>query len=272
LLVDKSENPNLDETHATARLAFGGVEGFKFLRTATFAGIVWILVVWVSLGTAILRSTDTGELAPLSRGLHGVGHGGTTLLAALVTFLIGTVSLQVFRAPSIWLANGATALIVLAEKIAIAVAERFSKRQLIRRYEDWRPVAVDLSRRIVEDRVVAEFGSDLQPTSRVKHDLYEAVDRAILRELEDPALAGSYIRRLNDRALLRLGLIVPTLALVAVGGWRLSLWLLVLPPVPLALGFQAFDYRRERDACLEERVWPSIFGIVGAKLESPVSS
>jgi hypothetical protein len=234
--------------------AAGSTEALSSLRTSTFVGLVWFGVIWVAFGTRIVKAShEKDRVVPLSELSHVFGHVGATIAVALATFLVGAVSLQVFRAPAIWLANLATTVIVTSEWLVVQAAAVLGDRSILRRYEGWRPIAVDLPRRILDDRVsLAGWEGD-------RHEAYVLIDRAILRELEDPALAGTYLRRLNGRAALRLGLVIPVLVLVLVFAWRLDVWFLVLLPVPLVLGFQAADYRAERDACLTDVVLKKVF-------------
>lgn len=246
--------------------SFEGVgSAIRSIRTTTFAGLLWAIALWLAVGEQF-DATDRGveeQASGVDRLVDlfdALGDIGAAIAFSLLIFLLGAVSQQVFRAPAIWTMNLAGVLVQVTERGAASVIGHFRKVQVIRRYDAWRPAAVDLARRILDEYLVEirqRAATELEFAS-LRQEVYAALDKEIRLELESPDRSATYLRRLDDQATVRLSLVFPTFALIAALAWRVEPLFALALPAAMVLAFQAMEDRWMRDDELSSAVWARV--------------
>jgi hypothetical protein len=191
----------------------------------------------------------------------------------IVAIGLGTISQQVFRAPSIWIANLATLLVAGTEAIVLKILAWPKKEEpKLRRYAAWEPVAVDLARRIMSqhsEEVIAAAPSGME--SEFEQSVYAEIDRLVFRELQPPT-GDEHLRSLDDQAGIRLAVVIPVASLVAVATFKLSPYFAVFTPAPFVIAFQAGAIRSLRDLALQRDIWRRIdLGAIASELNAQPS-
>ncbi len=155
-------------------------------RVAALAGFAWILAIWIALRPGIDPEISTSATAVAIARLSGIlGNVGGLFVLFLVALGLGTVSLQVFRAPAIWVANLSTLIVRSAEALIVKLLAWPRKTApKLRRYSEWEPVAVDLARRIIhEHRRELDGYARTGEGQNLEQALYYELDRAKHQEL-----------------------------------------------------------------------------------------
>lgn len=228
-------------------------------RAAVLAGVAWILGIWIALRPGIDPEVSTSATAEaLARLSTILGNVGGLLVLLILAIGLGTISLHVFRAPSIWIANLATLVVRAVEAFVVKLLAWPKKPPKLRRYSAWEPVAVDLARRIIhEHRDEIEAVARPEAATKLEQAVYFELDRVLHQEL-DGAEDQTHLRLLNDQADLRLAAVVPLVALITAASFRLSPYFALLSPAPFILAFQGGEIRSQRDATLRRNVWRRI--------------
>jgi hypothetical protein len=228
-------------------------------RASVLAGVAWVLGIWIALRPGIDPEVSTSATAEaLARLSTILGNVGGLLILLILSIGLGTISLHVFRAPSIWIANLATSVVRAVEAFVVKVLAWPRKPPKLRRYSAWEPIAVDLARRIIhEHRDEIEAAVRPEATTKLEQAVYFELDEALHQEL-DSAEDQTYLRSLNDQADLRLAAVVPLVALIAAASFRLSPYFALLFPAPFILAFQGGAIRSLRDATLRRDAWRRI--------------
>jgi hypothetical protein len=234
----------------------------RTFRDAVFAGIIWILVIWIDFTTQLgyKPSSDSklfGVLQPLADTIKNLG---STIALLVLAALIGSVSIQVFRAPSLWVCNLASTAVRVVERVIIAVLDKLRNRRTLRRYDTWEPIPVDPARRIIHhhrEAIMLKGGSP-ERNARLEQLVYSEFDLLRRRELYDPTKRDGLIQELYNAASFRLAMIVPLFAIVISLAIRFGPGFAVLIPFPFIIAFQAMGYRAQCDRELEDLIWPKL--------------
>jgi hypothetical protein len=228
------------------------VESIRGFRVAIAAGVIWLIAAWVGFSGQLDPDPPNNAAAELlHRSADVFGQTGGFLVLLLLAVAIGSVSQQVFRAPAMWICVVSMMAVAGIETAAIWILGLLKKRAILRRFEEWQPPAVDLARRLVAPEYAA---STTASQRRNAMERYRRVDHTIRRALLDPAEEGSLIRLLDEQANLRFGLVIPLGALAAAMVVQVSLWFLLLTPIPFAVAFQAGEFRAMCNDLLTELV------------------
>jgi hypothetical protein len=238
-------------------------DALRSLRTTLLAGGLWLCALWLIFGHNLIRTAKRPDIEPLLDPLaRAFGQVGAVAALSLAAFAVGALSLQIFRAPSVWLTNAASLAVIGVEAAVVRLIAVFRRSNPpLRRYQNWHPMSVDLARRLVENHSddLRRTSEEIQkPVDELRRRAYDIVDRAIALELRGSAEEGSYARLLYERASAQLGLVVPVLAFSIALGWRVSAYLFVPALAAGTIGFAAVDYRRDLERELDARVWPGV--------------
>lgn len=235
------------------------LEILREVRAAVLAGVAWMLTIWIALRAGIDPAvSDSATATAIARLSVILGNIGGLLALLIVAVGLGTISQQVFRAPSIWIANFSTYLVRGVEAIIVKLLALPKKAPKLKRYSAWEPVAVDLARRILrrhQDEVMAAMPSGME--SEYEHMVYAEVDRLIFQELQ-PSDEDGRLRSLDDQAGTRLATVIPVAAFVVTASLQLSPYFAVFAPAPFIIAFQAGAIRNLRDLTLQRDVWQQI--------------
>src|SRR6185503_16905479 len=120
------------------------------LRAAVASGALWVLSIWL-IGRRYLDPYYSKSLiaSTLGRLTEAVGKTGSLVLLLVFAGIIGTISQQVFRAPALWIANISMHAVRLAEVVIVHLIIAVKRKHILRRFEGWESVPVDLARRIL---------------------------------------------------------------------------------------------------------------------------
>lgn len=219
------------------------IETIRGFRGAISAGAIWLLVLWIGFHNHIdPKQSHSATAQVLGRLAEVLGQTGGLVTLLIVAAAAGSVSQQVFRAPAMWIGIMSTWFVRIAEGIITGTIGRVRRRHILRRFESWKPFAVDLARRMVEAEAEQRDKADTM-SRQEKRRQYRNYDRKIRKELLDPTKHGTLIHVLDEQANLRFGLVIPLLALTTALGVNLDPWLWVLAPIPFIISFQAGEFR-----------------------------
>lgn len=234
----------------------------RTFKDAIFAGIIWMFAIWVDFADQLgYRAASGGNLIGVIRPLAGtIKNLGSTIALLVVATLIGSVSIQVFRAPSLWVCNLASAAVRAAEKLIISLLDKRRHMRTLRRFDTWEPIPVDAARRFVRHHndAIALKGANPEKTARLEQLVYSEFDLLRRRELYDPTKRDGLVQELYNAASFRLAIVIPLFAIAASLTLRFGLGFAVLIPFPFIIAFQAVGYRAQCDRELEDLLWPKL--------------
>jgi hypothetical protein len=229
------------------------IETIRGFRGAIAAGSIWILAVWVAFHSHIDPQVSHSATATvLGRLVELLGQAGSLIALLILAAAAGSVSQQIFRAPSMWLGSISTWFVRIIEATVASVIGIIRRRRVLRRFESWTPFAVDLARRMVESQETHLRATGSHMSRQDKQETYRLYDRSIRQELLDPSKHATLIHVLDEQANLRFGLVIPILALTIALALDLSQWFWLLALVPFVISFQAGEYRELCNELLEK--------------------
>ncbi len=240
-------------------------DALRDLSAAIAAGGIWAFDLWLLFMNSLDPESSSSAAAQTIRGIgRAFGTTGSLVVALLAAAVLGSVSLQVFRAPAVWLANLATLLVRVVEAgVAAAIATKRNQPVLRRHCREF--IAVDLARRIVSHHsreIETAAGGPGADAVAASDRVYAELDQRIMFELANPQPTSAFAE--FDRiAGLRLALVLPLLGLAVTAAAKYGLGYLLTVPLPFVIAFQAVDYRYQRDAELERLLWPAAVAAAG---------
>jgi hypothetical protein len=235
----------------------------RALRDYVASGIIWILVIWTVFSNSFGHATRQGDtLASVYQPLIPAIQNISSLVAlCAIAAVLGSVSIQVFRAPAIWLCNLCVVCMTKVEHLFITVGARYRTESTVRRFRDRETIPVDIARRYLANHrteIEAAAGAASVNVDRLKEVIYHKVDELHWKLIQGPEQPNPMISDSHGQSLFRLCLVVPLLCLSIALAIRVSPGYLIVAAAPLVIAFQASDYRFQRDQLLYEEFDNSI--------------
>lgn len=229
----------------------------RILRDYVASGVIWILVIWTIFSKSFGHATHQGDtLGSVFKPLIPAIQNVSSLLAlCAIAAILGSVSVQVFRAPALWLCNLSVGCMTWVERLFIKTAARYRGESTVRRFRDRQSIPVDIARRYVANHrkeIEATATALSVDSDRLKEVLYHKVDELHWKLIQSPEAPHPMITDAHGQSLFRLCLVVPLLCLSIALAIKVSPGYLIIAAAPFIIAFQASDYRFQRDQLLYE--------------------
>lgn len=229
----------------------------RAVRDYVASGVIWILAVWTIFSSSFGHKTHQGDtLASVYKPLIPTIQNVSTLVAlCAIAAVLGSVSVQVFRAPAIWICNLAVASVKVVEELLISITSKHHNESTVRRFRDRETIPVDLARRYVANRkadITAAAKAASVDADRLSEVVYHEADKEHWKLTRSPNPPNATITDFHGQSVFRLCLVVPLLCLSFALAIKISPGYLLVAIAPFIIAFQASDYRYERDQMLYE--------------------